>query len=44
MLVADIDLDEARTKTMVAAPGTYEMPIWAQRRPELYGRLVEPTG
>jgi 5-aminopentanamidase len=44
VLVADIDLDEARTKTMVEAPGTYEMRLWAQRRPELYGRLVEPTG
>ena len=38
--MADIELDEARQKTMVEKSGSYEMPIWAQRRPELYGRLV----
>jgi predicted amidohydrolase len=42
VLVAEIELEEARQKTMVATPGSYEMPIWAQRRPELYGRVVAP--
>jgi predicted amidohydrolase len=44
VLVADVDLEEARTKTIVAQAGSYEMPLWSQRRPELYGRLAEPTG
>jgi predicted amidohydrolase len=44
VLVADIELEEARQKTMVAKAGSYEMPIWQQRRPELYGRLVTQDG
>jgi hypothetical protein len=31
----------ARDKSIVPAPGEYEMHLFAHRRPELYGALVE---
>lgn len=43
LLVADIDLDRAREKSIVPAPGEYEMHLFGHRRPELYGGLVEET-
>lgn len=41
LLVADIDVAEAREKDIVPAPGAYEMALFGHRRPELYGSLVE---
>ncbi|HRJ97372.1 MAG TPA: carbon-nitrogen hydrolase family protein [Fimbriimonadaceae bacterium] len=42
VLVADLDLAEARFKRTVVIPGQYEMATFDSRRPELYGRLTEP--
>jgi predicted amidohydrolase len=41
LLVAEIDVAEARDKDIVPAPGAYEMALFGHRRPELYGSLVE---
>ena len=41
LLVADIDLERAREKSIVPAPGEYEMHLFGHRRPDLYGALVE---
>ena len=41
LLVADIDVELARDKSIVPAPGEYEMHLFGHRRPELYGALVE---
>jgi predicted amidohydrolase len=41
LLVAEIDVAEAREKDIVPSPGTYEMSLFGHRRPELYGSLVE---
>jgi predicted amidohydrolase len=41
LLVADIDVAEAREKDIVPAPGAYEMALFGHRRPELYTSLVE---
>ncbi len=38
---ADLDLAEARQKRTVGIPGKYETEVFASRRPELYGALVE---
>jgi 5-aminopentanamidase len=40
LLVADIDLEQARDKDYVIA-GEYELYLFGDRRPELYGALVE---
>jgi predicted amidohydrolase len=40
LLVADIDLDRARDKDYIV-PGEYELYLFGDRRPELYGALVE---
>jgi predicted amidohydrolase len=40
LLVADIDLEQARDKDYVI-PGEYELYLFGDRRPELYGALVE---
>ena len=40
LLVADIDVESARDKDYVI-PGEYEMYLFGDRRPELYGALVE---
>jgi hypothetical protein len=40
LLVAEIDLELARDKDYVI-PGEYELYLFRDRRPELYGLLVE---
>jgi predicted amidohydrolase len=40
LLVADVDLEKARDKDYVI-PGEYELYLFGDRRPELYGALVE---
>ncbi len=39
ILIADIDLAEARQKRNVIIPGQYEITVFDSRRPELYGKL-----
>ena len=41
LFVADIDVDQAREKDIIPAPGKYEMRLFRHRRPDLYGELVE---
>jgi len=41
-LVADVDVEKARDKDYVI-PGEYELYLFGDRRPELYGALVEET-
>jgi predicted amidohydrolase len=43
LLVADVDVARARDKSIVPAPGEYEMHLFEHRRPDLYGALVEET-
>jgi predicted amidohydrolase len=43
LLVADVDVEWARDKSIVPAPGEYEMHLFDHRRPELYRALVEET-
>lgn len=40
-LIADLDLADARQKRTVGIPGKYETDVFASRRPELYGALIE---
>jgi predicted amidohydrolase len=40
LLVADIDVELARDKDYII-PGEYELYLFGDRRPELYGALVE---
>jgi predicted amidohydrolase len=40
LLVADVDVEKARDKDYVV-PGEYELYLFGDRRPELYGALVE---
>jgi predicted amidohydrolase len=40
LLVAEVDLEKARDKDYVI-PGEYELYLFGDRRPELYGKLVE---
>jgi 5-aminopentanamidase len=42
LLVADVDVEQARDKDYVI-PGDYELYLFGDRRPELYGALVEET-
>jgi predicted amidohydrolase len=42
LLVADVDLEQARDKDYVI-PGDYELYLFGDRRPELYGALVEES-
>jgi predicted amidohydrolase len=42
LLVAEIDLEKARDKDYVI-PGEYELYLFGDRRPELYGAVVEET-
>lgn len=44
LVVADLDLNRARTKRQVRVPGTQEIDRIADRRPAFYGALVEPNG
>jgi 5-aminopentanamidase len=41
LLVADIDVELAREKTKEPGEGAYAVRLWADRRPELYGALLE---
>jgi predicted amidohydrolase len=41
MLIADLDLARSDAKHRVFEPGEYEVDLLADRRPELYGRLIE---
>jgi predicted amidohydrolase len=41
LLVADVDLDLARQKTKQPGDGRYAVRLWADRRPELYGALLD---
>jgi predicted amidohydrolase len=41
LLVAEVDIELARQKSLVPAPGEYEMHLFGHRRPELYGALAE---
>jgi predicted amidohydrolase len=41
LLVSEIDVAEAREKDIIPIPGEYEMYLFGDRRPELYGALVE---
>lgn len=42
LLVADVEVERARDKDYVV-PGEYELYLFGDRRPELYGALVEET-
>ena len=44
ILYAEIDPAKARNKHLVRVPGKHELHRWRDRRPEMYGRLVEPVG
>lgn len=44
LVVAEIDPAEARQKDRVIVPGEYELHLFGDRRPELYGALVEDAG
>jgi predicted amidohydrolase len=41
-LVADVEIEKARDKDYVV-PGDYELYLFGDRRPELYGALVEES-
>ena len=43
LLVAEVDVDIARDKSIIPTPGEYEMHLFDHRRPELYGALVHET-
>jgi len=43
LLVAEIDLEQARNKSIIPASGEYEMHLFDHRRPDLYGALIEDT-
>lgn len=42
ILIADLELSQARFKKSVVIEGEYEMATFDSRRPELYGRVTEP--
>lgn len=41
IIICDIDLAQARQKRTVNIPGKYETEVFASRRPELYGPIIE---
>ena len=41
LLAAEVDVNEARRKSIVPKSGEYEMHLFGHRRPDLYGALVE---
>jgi predicted amidohydrolase len=43
MIMADLDPLAARAKRVILVPGEYEIDRIANRRPELYGPIVEPV-
>ena len=42
ILYADIDIDRARTKRIERVPGKHVIDRFADRRPEMYGRIAAP--
>lgn len=42
LLTATLDLNLARDKRIVNVPGEYEVSLFTDRRPELYGQIVNP--
>lgn len=42
IVYADLDLAQARTKTTVFTPGQFELHLFEDRRPELYGAVTQP--
>lgn len=42
IVFAEIDLHRARSKRRVRVPGKHEINRFADRRPEMYGRLIDP--
>ncbi|MBI3953415.1 MAG: carbon-nitrogen hydrolase family protein [Chloroflexi bacterium] len=43
IVYADLDLEQARNKTLVFVPGQFELHTFEDRRPELYGALTHPV-
>ena len=39
LVVSEVDLEQARTKEILPVPGEYEIRLFADRRPELYGAV-----
>ncbi len=44
LLIAEVDLRRSDEKHRVFVPGEYELDMLRDRRPELYGRITEPSG
>lgn len=42
-IIAEIDPAAARNKRTINVPGEYELGLFAERRPELYGAIVDPA-
>jgi len=42
ILYGEIELERARTKRLVRVPGKHQIDRFADRRPEMYGRIVAP--
>jgi len=42
IIYGEVDLELARQKHLTAIPGEYEVDRFIDRRPELYGKIVEP--
>ena len=40
ILYAELDLERARNKHIVRVPGQHEIDRFADRRPDMYGRIV----
>jgi hypothetical protein len=43
ILISDLELDKADRKHVILEPGDHEMDVFSDRRPELYGSIVEQT-
>jgi hypothetical protein len=43
LVFAEVEPAEAREKHRAIVPGEYEVDLFADRRPELYGAIVEET-
>jgi predicted amidohydrolase len=42
VLYAEIDVEQARNKNIIRVPHRFELNRFADRRPEMYGRIVQP--
>jgi len=40
VLYAILDIGSARVKHVVIRPKEFELPLWAERRPEMYGAIT----